>query len=162
MTLSELMANRTVSNAYEGQVTSDDMVLAVNLDDAGNEAGYIVAQVFVAEHSGAIESESTDKQYIRSGKTQTRTGAVRVITVNGDRFIGDPFQDKMLAHGIKYGKGSAVVKDYVYFAIQNGKGEKGKVTIDVTEDASGTAGEPASFSATLTSTGTPAEYTYGG
>ncbi len=160
MTLSELMSGRNINADFKGQITSDDMVLAVNLNNAESVGGYIVAQPFISEHSGTIESESTDSQYIRTGKTTTRTGAIRNINVNGDRYAGDPFQDGLLAHGIKYGKGSDVVKDYVYFAIQNGKGEKGQVTIDVSEDAAGAAGENASFTATLTSVGTPAEWTY--
>lgn len=160
MTLGELMRNRTLDASYDGQITADDMVLAVNLDGSDDVNDYFVAQPFITEHSGAIESESTDSRYIRSGATSTRTGASRVITVNGDRYVGDEFQDALLAYDMLYGRGSTVVKDYVYFAIQNGKGEKGQVTIDVTADASGAAGENSSFSATLTSLGTPAQYTY--
>jgi len=160
MTLSDLMTGITPNASFEGPVTADDMVLAVDLESAASIGGYIVAQKYVSEHSGTIESESQDSQYIRTGKTNTRTGAVRVITVNGDRYVGDDFQDKMLGHAIKYGKGASVIVDYIYFNIKNGKGEKGKVTIDVTEDASGAAGENASFTATLRSVGTPDDYTY--
>ena len=48
----------------------------------------------------------------------------------------------------------------MYFNILTGKGEKGKISIAVEDDLSGAAGENASFSATLTSTIKPTEYTY--
>lgn len=162
MKLHELMMDRTLDASYEGQITSDDMVLAVNLDGADNVNNYIVAQPYISEHSGSIDSQTEDSQYIRTGKTTTRTDATRSISVNGDRYTGDPFQDAILAHAIKYGTGGSVVKDYVYFAIQTGKGEKGKITINVNNDASGAAGAKASFGATLTSVGTPSDYTYPG
>lgn len=160
MTLAELMENRTMQENYAGQITADDMVLAVNLDDASEVEEYIVAQPYIAEHSGSLDAQSQDSQYIRAGKQTTKTGATRTITVSGDRYAGDPFQDSILDHKIKYGTGSAVVKDYVYFAIQNGKGEIGQVTIVVESDASGAAGENLSFSAALTSTKTPVQYKY--
>lgn len=160
MKLSELMNGRKLNPEFSGQITADDMVLAIDFAGGSDIGDYIVAQKFVAEHSGSIESETTDSQYIRTGKVTTRVGATRTIAVNGDRFAGDPFQENILSHAIKYGRGSDVVKDYVYFAIQTGKGERGQVTIDVGDDASGAAGEKASFSATLTSVGTPEEYTY--
>ena len=47
----------------------------------------------------------------------------------------------MLAHGMKYGTGNAVVTDYVYFCLLNGIGEKGKASIIVNSDGSGNAGE---------------------
>lgn len=160
MKLSELMQGRTLNPSFEGDIMADDMVLALNLNDSEDVGDYIVAQPRISEHSGALNAQTADRQYIRTGNTTIRTGVGRTITVNGDRFKGDPFQDGILDHKIKFGVGSDVIKDYVYFAIQNGKGEKGKVTINVTSDASGTAGSQTSFSATLTSVGVPEDYTY--
>ena len=107
-----------------------------------------------------MEAETSDKQYLRSGKATTKTGTSRTFTINGDRICGDEFQDAVLAHAIKFGTGSSVVKDYVYFNMLTGKGEKGKVSISVDDDLSGGAGESASFAITLSSRGTPTEYTY--
>lgn len=160
MTLKELMESRTLQEDYAGQITADDMVLAVNLADADDVDGYIVAQPYISEHSGALEAQSQESQYVRAGKLTTKTGTTRTITVTGDRYAGDPFQDSILDHKIKYGTGSTVVKDYVYFAIQNGKGELGQATIVVEGDAQGVAGENLTFNAILTSTIVPKEYTY--
>lgn len=162
MTIAELMAGRTVDSAFAGQITADDMVLALNLNGTPEVSGYVVAQPYISEHSGSLAAQTASSQYIRSGEVTTKTGTSRTITVNGDRYVGDPFQDGILSHAIKYGTGSAVVKDYVYFAIQNGVGEKGQVTVVVDDDASGASGDNLSFSATLTSTSMPAEYAYAG
>ena len=61
---------------------------------------------------------------------------------------------------MKYGTGQAVIVDYVYFNILTGKGEQGQVSVAIEDDLAGAAGENASWTATLTSRGTPTEYTY--
>ena len=162
MNLSDLMKDVTPDPAYEGFTTADDMVLAVDLaaGSTGEADAYLVAQEGVTEHSGALESQTKDSQYIRTGKTTIKTGTSRTITVNGERYVGDAFQDAALSHEMKYGKGSAVIKDYVYFNILTGKGEKGKATVTVTGDPSGAAGDNAGFGMTLAVIGTPAEYAY--
>lgn len=160
MTLAELMANKTPSASYEGITNADDMVLAVNLAGSSKISGYIVAQEGISEATGSLEAETQEKQYLRSGKSTTKTGTSRTFNVTGDRIVGDDFQDAILDYSVKFGTGSAVVKDYIYFNILTGKGEKGIVSIAVTEDLSGAAGENATFTATLSSRGTPVEYTY--
>lgn len=160
MKVSELMKDRVIDETFEGQITADDMVLAINLEGSKNVGDYVVAQPYITEHSGSLDSQSQDSQYIRSGKVTTKTGTSRSITVSGDRYKGDPFQDAILGHSMKYGTGSTVIKDYVYFAIQNGEGEKGMATLIVDEDAAGAAGDKLSFGVTLTSTKTPEEYVY--
>jgi hypothetical protein len=80
--------------------------------------------------------------------------------VAGDRYNKDAFQDAILAHDLKYGTGQSVIKPYVYFNMLTGKGEKGNIAIAVEDDLSGAAGDTASFSASLTSTGKPEAYTY--
>lgn len=119
MTLTELMQGRAPDPTFEGFTTADDMVLAVNLNDATDVGGYLVAQTGVTEHSGALEGQSQDGQYIRTGKTTTKTGTNRVITLNGHRYVGDALQDAMMDHKLKYGIGQAVVKEYVFFNIGN-------------------------------------------
>lgn len=161
MKLSELMNGVTPEEEFAGIVTAGDMVLAVGF--SGSEAGpadYIVADEGVTEQSGALEAVTADKTYLRSGSTTTKTGTKRTFTVTGDRFAGDAFQDALLAHALKYGTGQSVVKPYVYFNMLTGKGEQGNLSIAVEDDASGAAGENAGWSATMTSRGTPTEYTY--
>lgn len=161
MKLSELMTGVTPSPDYEGIVTAGDMVLAVDFSgEATGSDDYIVADEGVTEQSGALEATTAESTYLRSGTRTTKTGTTRTFTVTGDRFAGDEFQDALLAHSIKYGTGQAVIRPYVYFNMLTGKGEQGSISIAVEDDHSGTAGENAGWSATLTSSGTPKEYTY--
>ena len=102
-----------------------------------------------------------DKTYIRAGQSTMRTGTQRSFKVSGDRYIGDEVQDYIFGHGIKYGTGNAVVTDYVYFNILNGKGEKGQVSIIINSDGGGNAGESAAIDVEFKKIGNvPTEYTY--
>ena len=74
--------------------------------------------------------------------------------------MGDAFQDFICSHAIKYGKGSAVVRDYVYFCVLTGKGEKGKVLILVNNDGAAESGAIGDIDAELQVIGVPEEYTY--
>lgn len=161
MKLSELMTGVTPSDDFAGIVTAGDMVLAIDFTgSASGPADYIVADEGVTEQSGALEAVTAESTYLRSGTSSTKTGTTRTFTVTGDRFAGDEFQDALLAHALKYGTGQAVIKPYVYFNMLTGKGEKGSISIAVEDDNSGSAGENAGWSATLTARGTPTEYTY--
>lgn len=162
MKLSDLMQNRTPKPDFAGEVTADDMVLAVGftLEPGTHPDDYFVAQQYVTEHSGTLESQTKSNQYIRTGEVSTKTGTKRKITVNGNRYIGDDFQDELLSHDMKYGTGSEVVKPYVYFNMLTGEGETGMASISINNDPSGAAGDNAGFSATLDVIGKPVEYTY--
>ena len=166
MKLSELMAGVTPSVDYEGWVTADDWVLAV---DCGTTAAadfttaddFAVVEMGVTGLDANMNPVTQDKTYIRAGTSTMKTGNQRSFAPSGDSYIGDEFQDFCMTHNIKYGVGSKVVRKYVYFNILNGKGEKGEVSIIVDSDSSGAAGESAGFSVTLKKSGAaPAEYTY--
>lgn len=161
MKLSELMAGRTPAPTFEGFSTADDMVLAIDFTGvATTPATFTVAQEGITEQSGALSAQTQDSQYLRTGQVTIKTGTSRSFTVSGDRYNGDEFQDAILSHAIKYGIGQTVIKPYIYFNMLTGKGERGSLSIAVEDDLSGAAGENASFSATLTSTSKPTEYTY--
>jgi len=156
------MKGKTPNPDFEGFSTADDMVLAVDFEAVENTApeAFIVAQNGITDQSGSLSAQTKESQYLRTGQVSTKTGTSRAFKVSGDRYLKDPFQDALLAHKLKYGTGQAVIKPYVYFNLLTGKGEKGKVSIVVEDDLSGGAGDNASFSATLTSTVKPDEYTY--
>ena len=162
--LAEFMQQFSPDPAYKALVadTVHAYVLAVNLAEPAEEtpAGYIVAEEGITEHSGSLNPETTDAQYIHSGKRTAKTGNQRQFTLSGERFSGDEFQDAILAYKMKYGTGNAIIRDYVYFNALTGIGEKGKISIMVEDDTAGGAGENATFSATLYAQGTPAEYAY--
>lgn len=161
MTIAELMKDVTPSAEFEGFSTADDMVLAIDFTgEAASPAAYTVAQEGITEQSGTLTPETKESIYLRAGKVTAKTGTSRSFTVSGDRYHNDDFQDALLAHSLKYGTGQNVIRPYVYFDRLTGKGEQGKVSISVESDLTGTAGENATFSATMSSVGVPAEYTY--
>ena len=164
MTVKEALtaAGITPNPEYTGVETADDMILGVQTEPSGQETPdkYTVVQEHVTEHSGAINASTTDTAYIRTGTVTTKTGAQRQITINGERFAGDPFQDFALSPKIKYGTGQDVVVKYVYFSLRTGKGEQGEAVLIVNNDVSNAANNPAGFSAQLNAVGKPTEYTY--
>lgn len=164
MTLAELMANHSPKPEFEGFVTNDDFVLAVDCSDKGDAevSAYAVAQLGVTGLDSNLNPITQDKTYIRAGQSTMKTGNQRSFKVSGDRYIGDAFQDFALSHKIKYGSGSTVVRKYVYFCLLNGKGEAGEASIIVNSDGNGAAGESAAVDIELKkSSSAPTEYTYG-
>ncbi len=161
MKLKELMQDNTPNINFEGITTADDFVLAVDFSEsATTEGDYVVAQEGMTELSGELETITQESQYLRGGKQTVKTGTQRSFTLTGERFIGDEFQDAIMAHNMKYGTGQSVIRPYVYFNILTGVGEKGSISIAVESDPSGAAGENAGISATLTARGTPVEFVY--
>lgn len=165
MKLSELMQGYSPKADYEGWVTNDDWVFAINLDPTADQAtavsDYGVVQMGIGGLDAQMNPITVDKTYIRAGQSTQKTGTQRTFKVSGDRYIGDDVQDYIFSHGIKYGTGNKVITDYVYFNILNGKGEKGQVTIIVNSDGSGNAGESAAIDVEFKKVGAvPTEYTY--
>lgn len=164
MKLSELMTGVTPEADYEGWVTNDDYVLAINLTPnmANTKIGdYGVVQMGIGGLDAQLNPIMADKTYIRAGQSSQKTGSQRSFALSGDRYMGDETQDYILSHAIKYGTGNGVVTDYVYFNILNGKGEKGKVSIIVNSDGSGNAGESSALDVEFKKIGAnPVEYTY--
>lgn len=164
MKLSELMANITPSADYEGFVTNDDFVLAVDCSQNGSAASvgdYCVAQLGVTGLDANLNPITQDKTYIRAGQSTMKTGNQRAFKVSGDRYIGDAFQDFALSHAVKYGTGTGVIRKYVYFCLLNGKGEQGEASIIVNSDGTGSAGESASIDIDIKkASAAPTEYTY--
>ena len=145
MKVNELMESYTPDPEFEGWVTNDDYVLAINTGEATSEKDYEVVQMGVAGLDSQMNPITQDKTYIRAGQSTQKTGTQRAFKVTGDRYVGDEAQDFMLSHAMKYGTGNSVVVDYLYFCILTGKGEKGKASIIVNSDGSGNAGESSSI-----------------
>ena len=164
MKLSELMQGYTPSPDFEGWVTNDDFVLAINTTPETNsvkETEYHVVQLGIEGLDAQMNPITVDKTYIRAGQSTQRTGNQRSFTISGDRYIGDEVQDYIFSHAIKYGTGNKVITDYVYFCLLTGKGEKGKVSIIINSDGGGNAGESAAIDVEFRKVGdNPIEYTY--
>lgn len=163
MKVKELMKDFKPKADYEGWVTNDDYVLAINTQKGTDTAigEYDVVQMGVEGLDAQMNPVTTDKQYIRAGQSTQKTGTQRTFAVSGDRYIGDTAQDYMLSHAVKYGTGNSVVVDYVYFNVLNGEGEKGQVSIMVNSDGGGNAGESSGIDIELKKIGTqPKEFNY--
>lgn len=165
MKISELMQGKKPNAAYEGWVTNDDFVFAIdtkpNSDAETKVADYEVVQMGIAGLDSQMNPVTQDKQYIRAGQSTQKTGTQRSFAVSGDRYIGDPAQDFVMSHDVKYGTGNSVVTNYVYFCILNGKGEKGTCSVIVNSDGAGNAGEAAAIDVEFKKIGDkPIEYTY--
>lgn len=165
MKVSELMENYTPSADYEGWVTNDDYVFAINTNPGAASAtsisDYAVVEMGISGLDAQLNPVTQDKQYIRTGQNTMKTGTQRSFTTSGDRYIGDAAQDYCLSHKMKYGTGNSVVTDYVYFNILTGKGEKGQVSVIVNSDGSGNAGESSTVDIEFKKIGSnPVEYTY--
>lgn len=164
MTVAEAITKSgiTPSASYTGIETADDFVFAVQTESAKQtkESAWIVCADHVKEHSGSLNATTEDTQYIRTGNVTDKTGTQRTLAVNGDRCVGDAFQDFVLSHKIVYGTGSDVIVPYIYFSLRTGKGEKGQAAIIVTSDVGGAAGSKATFACDVKATGTPDEFDY--
>lgn len=167
MKIKELMAGHKPDIAYEGWVTNDDYVFAIDTDPHGDkktaDEDYEVVEMGIAGLDAQLNPVTQDKQYIRSGQTTMKTGTQRSFAVTGDRYVGDPAQDYCLSHAQKYGTGNSVVTNYLYFNILNGKGERGQCSVIVNSDGSGNAGESSAVDIEFKKIGaTPSEYIYSG
>ena len=166
MKLSALMAGATLNPNFEGVLTNDDFVLAVDCGetpaaDFEDVSNFAVVQLGVAGLSSNLNPITQDKTYIRAGQSTTKTGNQRSFSVTGDRYVGDEFQDFALSHDVKYGTGQSVVRKYVYFNVVTGKGESGECSIIVNSDGSGEAGNSAEIDIELRKSGSaPAEFDY--
>ena len=165
MKIKELMQNHRPNPDYVGWVTNDDYVFAIdtspNAETKTADEDYEVVEMGIAGLDAQMNPVTQDKQYIRSGQTTMKTGTQRTFAVTGDRYVGDPAQDYCLSHEQKYGTGNAVVTNYLYFNILNGKGERGQCSIIVNSDGSGNAGESSAVEIEFKKIGaTPSEYIY--
>ena len=164
MTVSEAITKSgiTPSASYTGIETADDFVFAIQTESANQtkESAWIVCADHVKEHSGALNTSTNSDTFIRTGSVDTKSAVQRTLSVNGNRCVGDAFQDFLLAHKIKYGTGSDVIVPYIYFSLRTGKGEQGRAAIIVTSDVGGAAGSKATFACDVKAIGTPDEFDY--
>lgn len=166
MKLSALMTNATINPTFEGFVTNDDFVLALDCGetpatDFSAAGDFAVVQMGVAGLDSNLNPITQDKIYIRAGQSTAKTGNQRSFSITGDKYVGDEFQDFALSHNIKYGTGQTVVRKYVYFNIVTGKGEQGECCIIINSDGSGEAGNSAEIDIELKKSGSaPAEFDY--
>lgn len=163
-TLAQLAAQKgiTPSADYKGIEEADDFIFAIQTDKATQteKAKWIVCADHVKEHSGALNATTTDDTFIRTGPVTTKGTTQRTLSIQGDRYVGDAFQDFLLSHGIAFGSGQSVVVPYLYFSLRTGKGEKGEGALILTSDVGGSAGANATFAADFKGIGIPEAFNY--
>lgn len=154
------MTGYTPEPSFTGELMADDFVLAIKVSDISDKIDdYAVVQEHISGVDSALNSENSDKQYIRGGKSSSKKSTQRTFTVTGDRFVGDEAQDFLDKK--KYKNGADACTSYVYFNLKNGKGEKGIVSIAVDKDGGGNSGDNAGISIKLSKNGAlPEDYTY--
>jgi len=164
MKLSELMAKVPVPSAsFEGDVTNDDMCLAIDISEGQKETfgNYVVVQGKVEGVDSSINPKTAESTYIREGQSTTKTGTQRSFKVTGARRIGSAFQDYLFSTDALYAVGEKAIVKYLWFNLLNGVGEKGKVSILVNSDSAGNARDDAGFDVELRKTGEiPEKYVY--
>ena len=88
MKLSELMKDYTPSESYEGWVTNDDYVFAIDTAPDGStatkEGDYVVVEMGIAGLDAQLNPITQDKTYIRAGQNTMKTGTQRAFSVTGD------------------------------------------------------------------------------
>ena len=161
MKVSELMAGYTPDANYKGEIMANDWVLAIDISSSQTAAygDYCVVEEHISSVESSINATTNDKEYIRSGRSTTKSSNQRTFNIQGDRYIGDDAQDFLDSK--KYATGQDAICNYIYFNIKNGKGESGQVTISVDTDAGGSAGENSSIGISLSKVGAaPAPFTW--
>ena len=155
MLVKDLMAGYNPDKTFNGGLTADDFVLAVDLTSTqdADYGDYAVAQTGVVGLDAQLNPVTDEKQYLRAGNSSQKTGSSRSFKITGDKFVGDLFQDYVLSHKIKFGTGASVVVKYIYFDVMTGTGEEGQVSVIVNSDGSGDAGSSASIDVDLTKYG---------
>lgn len=165
MTITELMTGKTLDPTFTGVMASDDWVLAIDTTPEAAEAtkdeDFCVFQEGVTGTPISLNPETKERNFIRTGKSTTKTGTGFSASIAGTHYIGDKAQDYIMGAGVLFGEGAEVVTKFIHFNIKTGKGIKGNCTITVDSFAQGSAGEDSTFSATLSqSAGKPAVWEY--
>ncbi len=163
MKLKDFMQKATPDPNFNGFITNNDIVLAIdssdNQDDDPNN--YIVVGTGIQGVDYSLNAETQDTGYLYVGKSTTKTATQFTAKVTGDRYVGDEAQDYILSHKIAFGTGAAVVKKFVAFCFLTGKGYQGKVSIIVNSTGAGSYNENAKIDIDFKATGVNvSEYEY--
>lgn len=83
MKIIELMAGVTPNASYEGWVTADDWVLAIDTNPSASAAtdvkDYEVVQMGIEGLDANLNPVTSEKTYIRAGKSTQKTGTAEIF-----------------------------------------------------------------------------------
>ena len=155
MTLKEMFAKVKTNPAFEGFITTDQMVLAIDVsaDQNADVDEFAVAYMGFTDRSSSLNPKEKTNSYYYHGESSTKTGNQRTITFKCDRYKGDPFQDFVTAFDKKYAKGQAAIVKYAWFNILTGEGELGSGSLLLSDDGSGAPEENLSVGGSIKKAG---------
>lgn len=165
MRLKEMFRSVQTDPDFKGYVTTDQMVLAVDItpDQSADPDDYAVAYMGGADRSSSLNPEEKTTAYYYHGKSTTKTGNQRTIDFTEDRYVEDEFQDFVFSFDMKYATGQKAIVNYVYFNTLTGEGEKGSGTLIISDDGSGAPEENLSVSGSIKKAGAqPEKFIYQG
>ncbi len=157
VTVAEFMEKYTSSGSTE---CGGDMVFAVNTGKGSSVDMYTVMLTDSSDFSAKLVSDIRKKKYAVGGVHHIRKSVSRKFSAVIGRCGGEA-ADFLLKADILAGTGSAVTADYVYFSAKSGRGERGKVTVDVISDLGGGVGDIGEIYADFYGCGSISEYIRG-
>ncbi len=163
MTVKEVMEKYTIIPEATGELVNDAWIFAIDTSEDKNADvdDYVVAEEHISSVNASYSADTSDSQYLRSGKSTTKTGTQVVFAISGDRYVGDAFQDFVLSHKMIYATGEDARIPFVRFNVINGKGIKGIGTVIVNSDSSGEAGTNSTIDVEIRKSGpNPEEFQY--
>lgn len=165
MKLRELFAEIITDPDFEGFITTDQVVLAIDTTPAQNADvdDFDVAYMGFTDRSSSLNPKEKTSSYYYHGESSIKTGNQRTIDFKAERYKGDPFQDFVTSFEMKYAKGQKSIVRYAYLDVLTGMGEIGKGTLIISDDGSGAPEENLNIGGSIKKSGAePEELAYQG
>lgn len=165
MKVKELFANVATDPAFEGFITTDQMVMAIDTSDTQDADidDFDVAYMGFTDKSSSLNPKEKTSSYYYHGESSIKTGNQRTVDFKAERYKGDPFQDFVTRFDMKYAKGQKSIVRYAIINVLTGEGEIGKGTLILSDDGSGAPEENLSIGGSIKKSGEdPAELKYQG
>lgn len=165
MKLKELFATVTTDPSFEGFITTDQMVMAIDTSDTQDADidEFDVAYMGFTDKSSSLNPKEKTSSYYYHGESSIKTGNQRTVDFKAERYKGDPFQDFVTRFDMKYAKGQKSIVRYAIINMLTGEGEIGKGTLILSDDGSGAPEENLSIGGSIKKSGEdPQELKYQG
>ena len=165
MKLKELFAAVTTDPDFEGFITTDQVVLAIDTSPKQDSDvdEFDVAYMGFTDKSSSLNPKEKTSSYYYHGESSIKTGNQRTVEFKAERYKGDPFQDFVTRFDMKYAKGQKSIVRYALINMLTGEGEIGKGTLILSDDGSGAPEENLSIGGSIKKSGEdPAELNYQG
>lgn len=138
----------------------DDNVLELDLDGTGTT--WLTMGEGFTNNTPGLNPETEEYAFFGGGggKTTLQSSVQRTFNLTGIKAVGDPLQDALFTHAMKYNGGKKI--KYRYYSKTTKKGETGDATVIINSDGDGEAGSRQNVEVTINGSGVPTEYTHTG